>query len=358
VSGRLVVKINAPEYLRSIIVEFRGRASFEYSIDSVMYARYEKYFEKYVKVFGGRGYTEVLQSGEHYFQFSMILPKNLPSSFEGPCGYVRYTVKATLDRPWKFDRKVNAFFTVLSHLDLTVDPKNKESVKKENCKSFCCFFCKSGPLTLATHIPARGYVPGQSIPMTIEVDNASDVKVKKVTCELEMIVSYHATSVTTRTFRRCALLILEGVEKYNSRTWASKIAVPQLPPSSLPHCNIMDVDYILKVNAETNLLHDPVQNSLPINIGTVPVWQDTFSEQGRTFPSPQQIIAAPSAPPPDTGEVLHPERTSHSYEECKFGTSNIKDSDDNEHTLRATGYFPRYPTLTLPTALPGSTTFG
>jgi hypothetical protein len=73
------------------------------------------------------GNTEVLQSGEHCFQFSVILPNNVPSSFEGQYGHVRYTVKATLDRPWKFDHEVKAAFTVLSHLDLNLDPQNKVS---------------------------------------------------------------------------------------------------------------------------------------------------------------------------------------------------------------------------------------
>jgi hypothetical protein len=35
-----------------------------------------------------------------------------------------------------------------------------------------------------THVPARGYVPGQSIPMTIEVDNASKIPISGVVCEL------------------------------------------------------------------------------------------------------------------------------------------------------------------------------
>jgi hypothetical protein len=47
-----------------------------------------------------------------------------------------------------------------------------------------------------------------------------------------------------------------------------------------------------------------------------------------------------------------------SYEECMFGASNINDSEDNEHIFGTTGYFPRYPTYTLPTTLPGSTTVG
>jgi hypothetical protein len=78
------------------------------------------------------GITEVLPAGEHSFPFSMMLPNHLPSSFEGEYGYVRYTVKATLDRPWKFDHEVKAAFTVLSHLDLNLDPRNRVSTEYVN----------------------------------------------------------------------------------------------------------------------------------------------------------------------------------------------------------------------------------
>jgi len=54
----------------------------------------------------------------------------------------------------------------------------------ENNKYFCCCCCKSGPLTLVTHVPATCYVPGQSIPMTTEVDNASKIPISGVVCEL------------------------------------------------------------------------------------------------------------------------------------------------------------------------------
>jgi hypothetical protein len=35
----------------------------------------------------------LLQAGQHTFPFSFILPHNLPSSFEGQFGHVRYYVK-------------------------------------------------------------------------------------------------------------------------------------------------------------------------------------------------------------------------------------------------------------------------
>jgi hypothetical protein len=74
----------------------------------------------------------VLRAGEHSFPFSMMLANNLPSSFEGQYGYVRYTVKATLDRPWKFDHEVKEAFTVLLLSDLNLDPLNRVSIEYIN----------------------------------------------------------------------------------------------------------------------------------------------------------------------------------------------------------------------------------
>ena len=87
-----------------------------------------KYYLCNVTYYAVAGITEVLAAGEHSFPFSMMLPYHLPSSFEGQYGYVRYTVKATLDRPWKFDHEAKAAFTVLSHLDLNLDPLNRVSI--------------------------------------------------------------------------------------------------------------------------------------------------------------------------------------------------------------------------------------
>jgi len=63
----------------------------------------------------------VLQAGRHEFLFNFLLPTNVPSSFEGKVGHVRYIATAKIDKPWKFDHVTKAAFTVLRSLDLNLE---------------------------------------------------------------------------------------------------------------------------------------------------------------------------------------------------------------------------------------------
>lgn len=66
--------------------------------------------------------------GDHKFPFTFVLPPELPTSFEGQYGFVRYTIKVTIERSWKFDHEYKFPVTVLEHFDLNRIPAVK--VKK------------------------------------------------------------------------------------------------------------------------------------------------------------------------------------------------------------------------------------
>ena len=67
--------------------------------------------------------TVKLSAGQHVFPFRFQLPVELPGSFEGRSRcYVRYWLKGTIDKPWKFDPEVKYTFTVGSMLDLNLQP--------------------------------------------------------------------------------------------------------------------------------------------------------------------------------------------------------------------------------------------
>ena len=78
--------------------------------------------------------TLILEEGTHTYYFECKLPPELPSSFEGQYGQIRYLAKAYLDRPSDVVSKKSSIvtkkaFTVLSGLDLNFIPEAAVSFK-------------------------------------------------------------------------------------------------------------------------------------------------------------------------------------------------------------------------------------
>jgi hypothetical protein len=115
---------------------------------------HEEYFQISYYLLGGVNSAETeLPAGAHTYPFSCSLPPQLPCSFEGEFGYVRYTIKVTLDRPWKFDQDTKMAFTVISPVDLNQMEKAAEPFKLAMDKTFCCWCCASAPLSIVVSIP-------------------------------------------------------------------------------------------------------------------------------------------------------------------------------------------------------------
>ena len=68
---------------------------------------------------GASGDNPVLAAGDYTFPFSFQIPqRNLPTSFEGKHGHIRYWLKAVIDRPWRFDITTKVAFTVIEYVDI------------------------------------------------------------------------------------------------------------------------------------------------------------------------------------------------------------------------------------------------
>ena len=65
----------------------------------------------------------VLAAGEYTFDFECKLPQELPSSFEGRHGQVRYLARACIERNWKSNVVTKKAFTILNGLDLNFIPE-------------------------------------------------------------------------------------------------------------------------------------------------------------------------------------------------------------------------------------------
>jgi hypothetical protein len=63
---------------------------------------------------------------------------------------------------------------------------------------------------------------------------------------------------------------------------------------------------MFQVKAKPEGLHTSLENSFPITIGTIPLWQITVPQQPTPFGAPQQFAWAPTAPAPDIGTSSAP----------------------------------------------------
>ncbi|CAL4084219.1 unnamed protein product, partial [Meganyctiphanes norvegica] len=84
--------------------------------------------EYYVNEFLLRGdgkNKEMLPPGDHMFNFSFVLPEEIPSSFESYIGQVRHQCKATLIIPMGFNKNCHKPYSVNTLYDLNLDPLSK-----------------------------------------------------------------------------------------------------------------------------------------------------------------------------------------------------------------------------------------
>ncbi|XP_063701127.1 arrestin domain-containing protein 17 [Culicoides brevitarsis] len=392
VNGHVEFTFDKPKKVRGIIVKFTGEAHTEWSeeetkkdqegkehTETTALSGHEEYFTIQYYLLGSKNAKETeIEAGTHTYPFTCALPPTLPSSFEGKWGHVRYTIKVTLDRPWKFDQDTKMAFTVITPVDLNKTPKCQEPAKLDLEKTFCCFCCKSGPLNVIVHLPVTGFVSGQVMPITAEVDNASNVTVDALKLCLRKNINFmvqQPRSARKREVEKIDELTMGPIEKGGSRTWEQKIEVPALPPSNLVNCGIIDLDYELFVEAQVSGLHKNLSGVIPITLGTVPLssWKPPvpYTDKPAVIDMPDQdpsmlptLPASPLTPenPPQGGAIgwgvpegnsLYPQIPPPTFAESQY-KAKILGKNDSEYT-RTQDYAPRYPTYSFtPTAPPSN----
>ncbi|KAL5005003.1 hypothetical protein ScPMuIL_018459 [Solemya velum] len=279
------------------------------------------------KLPGESGEDMIIGPGQHVHPFTFVLPnEQLPMSFETETGRVRYTIKATVDRPWAIDYVTTQPFTVLSALDLNSIPEAKVSDQNQVSKTICCLCCASGPITSHFRIDKRGYVPGETIVVNGDVVNNSSRNILSVAAILEMVTTYKADGARKTHRKEVASIRDDGIGPMGAVTWSGKqLKVPAVPASFLVGCNIIDITYILKITADAE--HTPFDVDVPLTIivGTIPLASGQFTEpvSAMEFQTPPQPIVV--AQPMPGGQLPPP-----SYAEYAFGKVDIQD-DKNQY---------------------------
>ncbi|XP_064620614.1 arrestin domain-containing protein 17-like [Lineus longissimus] len=212
---------------------------------------------------------EVLVAGRHMFPFRYHLPTDIPCSFEGVYGSVRYYGLSTLlTKCSKQNETTLSFFSVLQELNLTYETLGGVRKQQDTTIRSCC---RSGRVTCTVAIPNCGFVPGQSITANILVQNKSTSKVKGASLALKQMVRYGSyDSHKSRKVLWDAQHVHVGhVSPEKCQRWEGvTLDVPCIPPSRLDCCQYIDIKYdlVFRVMVHAHAL----TVTLPIIIGTIP----------------------------------------------------------------------------------------
>ncbi|XP_076380554.1 arrestin domain-containing protein 2-like isoform X2 [Megalopta genalis] len=302
--------------------------------------------------------------GYQQYQFQFQLPSDIPSSFEHEHGYIRYTVKVIIDRPWKFDHECKIAFTVVSVIDLNMHRHRCLGIHEEIQKNFSCCCFGLGSMNTSIRVPSSGYVPDQMISASVNYKNASsEVGITKIELKLERVLKLRATTKTKTEYFKIISSSYTGPFT-PERVITLEIRVPPILPSHQPFCSIINLDYYLKVVVYFTGTHLRLQRRYPLLIGTIPLYcapSASATQQMNAMPYPtEQPATSSTMSMPETPQLStstansldHGNSSANwnipppSYKECMLGAQNIRDDDESVHV-------PKYPVFNyLPPSAP------
>uniref|UniRef100_A0A182SU98 Arrestin C-terminal-like domain-containing protein n=1 Tax=Anopheles maculatus TaxID=74869 RepID=A0A182SU98_9DIPT len=298
-----------------------------------------------------------LPAGEHMYEFACELPTSLPTSFEGAYGHCRYTAQVVFDRPWKFNLTHKVGFTVVQPRDLNLQsPSIRMPTQMEDARVFCCGIWRTKPLFVRVTVPCTGYVPGQAIPLTINLDNRSSRLIEGVNMKLQQEVTYRAESPAHKYRRELHTIVKHignGVEGEATNQYVQRLVVPTVVPTCGDQ-NLISVAYRLHLTVRVEGCgSDPVLE-IPLIIGTTPLIPDqpatvaippqtvvagdgfNFGNVPEQLPSASGIMRQNTLPP----EYLPPP----TYEEAMNAAAVVITDDTDTHAIGTTKpYVPLYP---------------
>ncbi|KXJ28869.1 arrestin domain-containing protein 3 [Exaiptasia diaphana] len=275
VAGECVIGLKETLKFRSVRIEFVGEARTnwdEMENYTTTHKDEEIYFHKKTSLLASgqnKGAHSHLNPGRHVLDFTFKIPPfSLPSSFESKQGYVRYFLRARIDRPWRFDEITKETIHIIDLIDAN-SPRMLMPVFGEAQKSLNCL--RNGtaaPLQMLVSTDRNAYCPGERIVVTTEIRHLPFTEKYQTIINLIQTVTYKSQSKYRSEYKRLKLLQRSALSSK-----VDELVVPDVVPS-MRNCGIVSITYQLKVIVARAHHHDTgldLEVDLPITIATVPL---------------------------------------------------------------------------------------
>lgn len=300
ITGKVTMELSRETKIKSLSIKAKGMAMVFYSkkTSKTKYLKMKEYMiEKTSK-------GNVFPPGTHIFPFSIRIPQeSMPSSFNGSNGNIFYILEAKLCRSWRMDRSVAQEIDFVSKWKENYnDPLMVPQVGAID-KDFICDF---GDLTMDVHVDRMGYAPGETVRVRANVNNSTSksVKPKLNLIRMEWFTAQGWSGINDETVCK-----LDGdtIPSKTQQTVDMELKIPTKQSLTIRTCDIITVEYILKVSLDISFHSNP-KVKFPLVI--IPVnYQPNLASDEAVGPNPSGIggkpgCSDPSSPDPAFG--THP----------------------------------------------------
>ncbi|XP_048843120.1 arrestin domain-containing protein 3-like [Brienomyrus brachyistius] len=246
VSGRVAVVLAKESKIKTLLVKARGKGKVQWietHDQNTLYQAKEKYLKlDDIIISGQKGKEVVLAAGSHVFPFTFQIPQgNMPSSFKGAHGKVEYKLEAKLSRCWRIPSKSVSMFTFVSKPEMSV-----AQLMSPQCDMVRKDFFLSGSVSMNATVSRMGYMQGERLKVTVEIDNSSSHKLVP-RFSVSQKQSFFAGGLRTS---QKEVVLKEAGKPIASRTWQTltqELSIPHDLPVSILNCRILRVEYKLQV---------------------------------------------------------------------------------------------------------------
>ncbi|XP_017861361.1 PREDICTED: arrestin domain-containing protein 17 isoform X1 [Drosophila arizonae] len=371
-SGVVDLSVDATKRIKGIHVTVSGYAKIRwikkgYPRDSerAMCRAYRSYLSSRSYVLGSCAGNSCIDwlAGEYSYTFHVILPDNLPTSFDGKYGQIHYEIITTIERSGRYPKVFKLPFTVIQPLDLNADAIYKVPLEILDRKRFWSFCCPTGPLTVKFSTPYCGYAPGQKIHFVLYINNESSIDITECEVKLKQEVSYESHDPQHEYRYDKHLIALKqfgNVLRWSRKVYRGYLDLPSIPPTSVkPTCPI-SVNYSIKIIVNPTEFHWKLKLKIPLTIGSIPIMDGPdallrFNRQqqqhqvvSQHFQMSTQQNQRPQRPP-QRGSLQNSSNNSNN-------TNNNSNSNNNNNNNQATRAMQRagaiLPAQSSPSSMP------
>lgn len=150
----------------------------------------------------------------------------------------------------------------------------------------CCYL--TDPLQIVNVLPKTGFVPGETIPITIEIRNKTDVRINSVCVKLKEKLTFTAEGPETdKRFKTTTLkehnFRTSAVPRYQTKQFHTEFYLdPSYNWKLYTGCDIITCEYYIKSEGAACGWHSNPKNTTMITIGTIPFTET--STNGPEYP--------------------------------------------------------------------------